>query len=246
MRRRFMGMCVGKGYNKAAAAVALHFVTSTKKALRLWPTSSRAVIMLLVSNAAIIVVVIILVDFILTVMREILPQDYEATISIMTVYAYCWFPCHAVSCCLILLWLGEGCVKEEGSYSKRISRCLPLPLPISPSRFLSLASDVRPIELGAQPLAVRSQLMESTWLTDKPTENKLSESCRPFINLAAVCGTALTPPNAISGGCFIFSMLKLHFKFLFINVYFLFLWHKESNCGCSRGQKDALRDGCTL
>lgn len=45
--------------------------------------------MLLVSNAAIIVVVIILVDFILTVMREILPQDYEATISIMTVYAYC-------------------------------------------------------------------------------------------------------------------------------------------------------------
>lgn len=30
-----MWLCVGKGYNKAAVAVALHFVTFTKKVLGL-------------------------------------------------------------------------------------------------------------------------------------------------------------------------------------------------------------------
>lgn len=130
----------------------------------------------------------------------------------------------AASRWVILLMLEEGCFRGEESYNKR--SCSYLPLSITSPLFLHLssppASDVRLIKLGAQPLAVRAQLMESTWLTDKPTENKLSESCRPFINLPAMCGTALTPPNAICGGCFIFGMLKLHFKVLFINVYFLF------------------------
>lgn len=44
--------------NKTAAAVALHFVTFTKKALGLWPTSSSAGLALLVSNAAIMVAVL--------------------------------------------------------------------------------------------------------------------------------------------------------------------------------------------
>lgn len=60
-----MWPCVGKGYNKTAAVVALHFVNFTKKVLGLWPTSNRNRIMLRLFNAS-IMVLIILVKFCLT------------------------------------------------------------------------------------------------------------------------------------------------------------------------------------
>lgn len=67
----------------------------------------------------------------------------------------------------------------------RISRYLPPS--ISCSAFLHLsflpATDARLIKLGAQPLTVRSRLMESTRLTDKPSKNKLSDICGLFIDL---------------------------------------------------------------
>ncbi len=215
MRRRFMWLCVGKGYNKAAAAVILHFVTFTKEALGLWPTSSRAGIMLLVSHAAIMVAVIIPVNFAPTAIVIILMSDDFLRMLLIPMLHHAFWYCY----CLRRVLKTRGVIQQK---EQPLFASLRLFLPLSPFLFLSPASDVRLIELGAQPLAVRSELMESTWLTDKPAENKLSESHGPFINHPAMCGTALTPPNAISGGCFIFSMLKLRFKFLFINVYFLF------------------------
>ena len=91
--------------------------------------------------------------------------------------------------------------------------------PISPCLILSLACDVGLIEPGAQPFAVKTRLMESTWLTDKPTENKLSENCGLFINFSAMCGTTLTPPGARR---FIFTVLKIRFRlciYLFLLMY---------------------------
>lgn len=70
-------------------------------------------------------------------------------------------------------WRG-GVTEEQPLFTS-----LHLFLPFSPSLFPSLASDVRVIELGAQPLAVRSQLMESTWLTDKPTEISCQRAAGP-------------------------------------------------------------------
>lgn len=60
-----MWLCMGKGYNKTAAVVALHFVNFTKRVLGLWLTLSRNRIMLRVFNAS-IMVLILLVKFSLT------------------------------------------------------------------------------------------------------------------------------------------------------------------------------------
>lgn len=138
MRRRFMWLCVGKGYNKAAAAVALHFVTFTKKTLGLWPTSSRAGIMLLVSNAAIAVLLIILVKFILTVtviisMSESVPRANKATINLMT---SCTFLIHhAVWYCYRLR---KGVVKKR-SYTVKGPAVIYLSPSLSPYFSISLS-----------------------------------------------------------------------------------------------------------
>ena len=128
-----------KGYNKAAAAVGLHFVPFTKKALGLWPTSSRTGIMLLVSNAAIMVVFIILVNFILTVfvvtfMSKILPRDYWAPINILTVYARCWF-----ACCITLFDRFRSGVLKKRRYTVKGPAVIYLSPSLSPYFSISLS-----------------------------------------------------------------------------------------------------------
>lgn len=79
------------------------------------------------------------------------------------------------------------------------------------------------IKRGAQPPAVRSRLMESTWLTDKPAENKLSGSCRPLINPAWHVWHCLDPSSHHIRRRFYLQCADVMFQlFLFINACFLF------------------------
>lgn len=211
-----MWLCVGKRVQQGGSGSRFTLCHIHKEGIRALTHFKRRQ-----NNAAGLIMAV--VKFILTViifMSENFPNDYYTAINLMS--ACSQFPCHAESQRLILRSLWEGCIKGLVQ-QKDQTLFTPLRLFLHPS-FSHQASDVRLIEPRAQPHAVRSGLMESTWLTDKPTENKLSESRGPFIYLLATCGTALTPPNAISERCFIFTVLKLRFNFfLFIMYIFLFL-----------------------